>query len=64
CRICDEDGKAKTSYYKALSDKRGRGQDRGKPYGGDKGKKVAKNSGVKKRGGPHCFKCGEMDHKS
>ncbi|MCI40230.1 cellular nucleic acid-binding protein, partial [Trifolium medium] len=34
------------------------------PYGGDKGKKVAENSGVKKRGGPRCFKCGEMGHKS
>ncbi|MCI34009.1 cellular nucleic acid-binding protein [Trifolium medium] len=31
-RICDEDGKAKTSYYKALSDRRGKGQDRGKSY--------------------------------
>ncbi|MCI51178.1 cellular nucleic acid-binding protein, partial [Trifolium medium] len=31
-RICDEDGKAKTSYYKALSDRRGKGQDLGKPY--------------------------------
>ncbi|MCI24729.1 hypothetical protein A2U01_0045915, partial [Trifolium medium] len=31
-RICDEDGRAKTNYYKSLSDKKGKGQDRGKPY--------------------------------
>ncbi|XP_045810171.1 uncharacterized protein LOC123904566, partial [Trifolium pratense] len=63
CRICDDDGKAKTNYYKAMSDKRGRGQDRGKPYG-DKGKKVAETGGGKKKGGGQCYKCGEMGHKS
>ncbi|CAJ2638233.1 uncharacterized protein LOC123886120, partial [Trifolium pratense] len=63
CRICDDDGKAKTNYYKAMSDKRGRGQDRGKPYG-DKGKKVVESSGGKKRGGGQCYKCGELGHKS
>ncbi|MCI94626.1 hypothetical protein A2U01_0115924, partial [Trifolium medium] len=31
-RICDEDGKAKSSYYKALNDWKGKSQDRGKPY--------------------------------
>ncbi|MCI62667.1 cellular nucleic acid-binding protein, partial [Trifolium medium] len=31
-RICDEDGKAKSSYYKAMNDKKGKGPDRGKPY--------------------------------
>ncbi|CAJ2656658.1 unnamed protein product, partial [Trifolium pratense] len=63
CRICDDDGKAKTNYYKAMSDKRGKGQDRGKPYG-DKGKKVVESSGGKKRGGGQCYKCGELGHKS
>ncbi|CAJ2662214.1 unnamed protein product [Trifolium pratense] len=63
CRISDDDGKAKTNYYKAMSDKRGKGQDRGKPYG-DKGKKVVETSGGKKRGGGQCYKCGEMGHKS
>ena len=47
-RICDEDGKAKSSYYKAMTEKRGKGQDRGKPYG-DKGKKAVESSGTKKR---------------
>ncbi|MCI19955.1 hypothetical protein A2U01_0041115, partial [Trifolium medium] len=37
-RICDEDGRAKSNYYKAMSDKKKKGQDRGKPYG-DKSKK-------------------------
>ncbi|XP_045791915.1 DNA-binding protein HEXBP-like [Trifolium pratense] len=63
CCICDDDGKAKTNYYKAMSDKRGRGQDRGKSYG-DKGKKVAETNGGKKNGGGQCYKCGEMGHKS
>ncbi|CAJ2645798.1 unnamed protein product [Trifolium pratense] len=63
CRICDDDGKAKTNYYKAMSDKRGKGQDRGKPYG-DKGKKVVESSGGKKRGSGQCYRCGEVGHKS
>ncbi|MCI60951.1 hypothetical protein A2U01_0082207, partial [Trifolium medium] len=44
-RICDEDGKAKSSYYKALNDRKGKGQDRGKPYD-NKGN----GSGVRKQG--------------
>ncbi|GAU48411.1 hypothetical protein TSUD_99260 [Trifolium subterraneum] len=74
-RICDEDGKAKSSYYKAMTEKRGKGQDRGKPYG-DKGKKAVESSGTKKRNNgqcyksdvcdwkPTCFNCGEEGHKS
>ncbi|MCI74670.1 cellular nucleic acid-binding protein, partial [Trifolium medium] len=31
-RICDDDGRAKTSYYKAVNDRKGKGQERGKPY--------------------------------
>ncbi|GAU21686.1 hypothetical protein TSUD_242580 [Trifolium subterraneum] len=62
-RICDEDGKAKSSYYKAMTEKRGKGQDRGKPYG-DKGKKAVESSGTKKRNNGQCYKCGEMGHKS
>ncbi|CAJ2646737.1 unnamed protein product [Trifolium pratense] len=63
CRICDDDGKAKTNYYKAMSDKRGKGQDRGKPYS-DKGKKIVESSGGKKRGSGQCYRCGEVGHKS
>ncbi|MCI49767.1 cellular nucleic acid-binding protein, partial [Trifolium medium] len=48
-RICDEDGNAKSNYYKAMSVKKGRGQDRGKPYG-DKGKKSVESSGGRKKG--------------
>ncbi|MCI33859.1 cellular nucleic acid-binding protein, partial [Trifolium medium] len=61
-RICDEDGNAKTIYYKALSDKRGKGQDRRKPYG-DKGKKGVESSGGRKKNCGQCYRCGEMDHK-
>ncbi|MCI51998.1 cellular nucleic acid-binding protein, partial [Trifolium medium] len=56
------DGKAKSNYYKAMSDKKGRGQDYGKPYG-DKGKKGVESSGGRKKGNGNCFKCGEMGHK-
>ncbi|MCI82066.1 hypothetical protein A2U01_0103340, partial [Trifolium medium] len=41
-RICDEDNKAKSSYYKAMNDRKGKGLDRGKPYenkGNESGKK-------------------------
>ncbi|MCI56619.1 cellular nucleic acid-binding protein, partial [Trifolium medium] len=31
-RICDKDSKAKTSYYKAANEKRGRDMGRGRPY--------------------------------
>ncbi|MCI11756.1 GRAS family transcription factor [Trifolium medium] len=47
-RICDEDGKAKSNYYKAVNDKKRKGQDRGKPYG-DKSKKGGESS-VSRRG--------------
>ncbi|MCI42754.1 cellular nucleic acid-binding protein, partial [Trifolium medium] len=57
-RICDEDGKAKSSYYKALNDKRKR-QDRAKLYG-DEGKRIDESSGGRKNG--PCYKCGLRDH--
>ncbi|MCI56216.1 cellular nucleic acid-binding protein, partial [Trifolium medium] len=31
-RIYDEDGRAKTNYYKVVNDRKGKNQDRGKPY--------------------------------
>ncbi|MCI64580.1 cellular nucleic acid-binding protein, partial [Trifolium medium] len=31
-RIFDDDGRAKTSYYKAVNDRKGKGQERGNPY--------------------------------
>ncbi|MCI40855.1 cellular nucleic acid-binding protein, partial [Trifolium medium] len=62
-RICDEDGNAKSNYYKAVNNKKRKGQDRGKPYG-DKGKKDGESSGGRKKGSGNCFKCGEMGHKS
>ncbi|MCI68877.1 cellular nucleic acid-binding protein, partial [Trifolium medium] len=57
-RICEEDGKAKSSYYKTLNDKR-KGQDRAKPYS-DKGKRIGENIGGRKNG--PCYKCGARDH--
>ncbi|MCI30238.1 cellular nucleic acid-binding protein, partial [Trifolium medium] len=62
-RICDEDGKAKSNFYKAMSDKRGRGQDRGKPYD-NKGKRGVESSGGRKKNDGQCFRCGGMGHKS
>ncbi|MCI40174.1 cellular nucleic acid-binding protein, partial [Trifolium medium] len=61
-RICDEDWRAKTNYYKAMNDNKRKGQDRGKPYG-DKHKKGGESSGGNKKGGGNCFKCGEVGHK-
>ncbi|MCI52586.1 hypothetical protein A2U01_0073832, partial [Trifolium medium] len=51
-RICDEDSKAKTSYYKALNDKKGKGLDRGKPY-----ENKGNGNGKKKQGSGNCYKC-------
>ncbi|MCI79587.1 cellular nucleic acid-binding protein, partial [Trifolium medium] len=58
-RICDEDGKAKSSFYKAMNDRKGKGQDRGKPYD-NKGN----GSGGKKQGNGLCYKCGVRGHMS
>ncbi|MCI29859.1 cellular nucleic acid-binding protein, partial [Trifolium medium] len=60
-RICDEDGRAKTNYYKSMSDRKWKSQDRGKPYN-NKGRGNA--SGVKKQGNGNCYRCGELGHKS
>ncbi|MCI80717.1 cellular nucleic acid-binding protein, partial [Trifolium medium] len=60
-RICDDDGKAKSNYYKAMNDRKGKGQDRGKPYD-NKGRGSA--SGVRKQGNGQCYKCGARGHKS
>ncbi|MCI40055.1 hypothetical protein A2U01_0061287, partial [Trifolium medium] len=61
-RICDEDGRAKSNYYKAVNDKKRKGQDHEKPYG-DKSKKGGESSGGRKMGGGNCFKCGEVGHR-
>ncbi|MCI88440.1 hypothetical protein A2U01_0109727, partial [Trifolium medium] len=47
-----------------MNDKRGRGEDRGKPYD-NKGKKIAgNNSGKdKKNGNGRCYKCGAPGHR-
>lgn len=33
CRMFDDAGKAKDNYYKVVNEKKGRGNDRLKPYG-------------------------------
>ncbi|MCI58768.1 cellular nucleic acid-binding protein, partial [Trifolium medium] len=58
-RIYDEDGKAKSSYYKALNDRKGKGPDSGKPYD-NKGI----GNGGRKQGIGLCYKCGERGHMS
>ncbi|MCI22171.1 hypothetical protein A2U01_0043347, partial [Trifolium medium] len=43
-RICDEDGRAKSNYYKAVKDKKRKEQDCGKSYG-DENKRDGESSG-------------------
>ncbi|XP_050876727.1 uncharacterized protein LOC127080451 [Lathyrus oleraceus] len=69
-RIYDEDRKAQFAHYKSLSEKKGKGQFRGKPYVTpvDKGKQKA-SYGKKTSGGGapasiKCFNCGEMGHRA
>src|SRR4030043_2395549 len=60
CRIFDEDSRARASYYKKVNDKKGKGQERGKPYGRAAGKGKT-NGGSSSSGGGgslKCFKCG------
>ncbi|KAK2452132.1 hypothetical protein QL285_011125 [Trifolium repens] len=62
--ICDLDGKAKTSYYKEMNDKRGKGQDRGKPYDKKNKGKVGGSGEKGKNANDKCFKCGALGHRS
>ncbi|WJX13328.1 hypothetical protein P8452_03727 [Trifolium repens] len=62
--ICDLDGKAKTSYYKEMNDKRGKGQDRGKPYDKRNKGKVGGSGEKGKNANDKCYKCGVLGHRS
>ncbi|GAU47917.1 hypothetical protein TSUD_404700 [Trifolium subterraneum] len=60
-RICDEDGKAKSNYFKAV---RGKSQDRAKPYE-VKGKGSARSGkGKEKVDNDKCYRCGKIEHHS
>ncbi|GAU42813.1 hypothetical protein TSUD_288410 [Trifolium subterraneum] len=60
-RICDEDGKAKSNYFKAV---RGKSQDRAKPYE-VKGKGSARGGkGKEKVENDKCYRCGKIGHLS
>ncbi|GAU29258.1 hypothetical protein TSUD_392080 [Trifolium subterraneum] len=60
-RICDEDGKAKSNYFKAV---RGKSQDRAKPYE-VKGKGSARGGkGKEKMDNDKCYRCDKIGHRS
>ncbi|GAU37339.1 hypothetical protein TSUD_395200 [Trifolium subterraneum] len=60
-RIYDEDGKAKSNYFKAV---RGKSQDRAKPYE-VKGKGSARGGkGKEKMDNDKCYRCGKIEHRS
>ena len=68
-RIFYEDSKARFTHYKNLSEKKGNGRFRGKPYVTpvDKGKQKAtfdrRPSGGGMNFAPKCFKCGGVGHR-
>jgi len=65
CRMFDDAGKAKASYYKAMYDKNGKGHGFGKPYSKDKGRKKEVGRGFKLNvADVRCFKCGILGHYS
>lgn len=74
CRIYEEDSKARASNYKIASERRGKEQNRGKPYSvsADKGKQKLQPRGKTEKetsGGDtrpplRCFSCGEEGHRS
>ncbi|KEH29344.1 hypothetical protein MTR_4g035700 [Medicago truncatula] len=73
CRIYEDDNKARTSHYKAVGEKRGRDQSRGKPYNipaeRERQKFQQEDVGGKEtRGGDtraplRCFNCGIACHR-
>jgi len=63
CRMFDDAGKAKMSYYKAVNDKKGKSHGFGKPYNKDKGKKKDVGGGSKVNVAEvKCYKCGIYGH--
>ncbi|KAK2444363.1 cleavage and polyadenylation specificity factor subunit [Trifolium repens] len=61
--ICDLDGKAKTSYYKEMNDKKERSLDRGKPYDKRNKGKVGGSGEKGKNANDKCYKCGVLGHR-
>lgn len=70
CRIFDEDNRAKYSYYKNLSVKKGKGQFRGNSYitHADKGKQEATYEEKPSGGGAptsvQCYRYGVISHRA
>jgi len=72
CRIYEEDSRARSDYYKSSSEKKGKNQDRGKPYEvpDDRGKQKFQHEAVggeETSGGDtpaplRCFTCGGVGH--
>ncbi|MCI60476.1 cellular nucleic acid-binding protein, partial [Trifolium medium] len=62
-RICDDDERAKASYFKAVNEKKGKDHGKGKPYD-KKGKKEEGGSSGKRKGDGKCFKCGVFGHRA
>jgi hypothetical protein len=70
CRIYEDDSKKRASHYKAVSEKKGRDQSRGKPYSLHTDKeKQEKGTGEKEASGedvrppPRCYNCGDTGHR-
>ncbi|XP_050908927.1 uncharacterized protein LOC127122669 [Lathyrus oleraceus] len=69
-RIYDEDSRARSAHYKSISEKKGNGQFRGKPYvtPADKGKQKTSDGKNTSGGGVpasvKCFKYGGLGHRA
>ncbi|PNY08434.1 cellular nucleic acid-binding protein [Trifolium pratense] len=70
CRIYEETSQARSNHYKAISEKKHNGQDKGKPYDRDNQQERRQTTGRRETSGgegpnsQRCYRCGAVGHRA